>query len=231
MKSVLITGAGKGFGLELVKQHLYDGWQVFALPHHFSENLEDLKGRYSKMLHVIRCDVGDIKSVKKALCEVEQETNKMDRIINNAGINRKSEWTTLDNTDLDFMMEEYNVNALGAIRVIKESLGMLGKGTIVVNVSSEAGGITEQCITGGYGYCMSKAALNMGTKILNNWLREKGICFLAVHPGRMRTSMGGIDSEIDSWESAQILMETLENIKNTDQISEFISYNGSPMLW
>lgn len=43
MKSVLITGAGKGFGLELVKKHLYDAWKVFALPHHFSDDLENRK--------------------------------------------------------------------------------------------------------------------------------------------------------------------------------------------
>lgn len=148
------------------------------------------------MLQIVQCDVGDINSVKSALREIERETKRIDRIINNAGINRKSEWTTLDNTDLDFMLEEYNINALGAIRIIKESLNLIGKGTIVVNVSSETGGLTEQCITGGYGYCMSKAALNMGTKILNNWLRKKGIFFLSVHPGRMRTSMGGVTARL-----------------------------------
>ena len=231
MRYALITGAGSGLGFELVKDHIKNGWGVLALSHHKSQKLDGLKQVFPAQLKIILCDVGKTDSVEKAIEEVRKSVGRLDRIFNNAGIDRKSEWTTLDQTDIDFMAEEYNVNAVGALRVIKACLPLIESGTIIVNISSEAGGIEEQKSEGGYGYCMSKAALNMGTKILDNWLGRKGVCFFAFHPGRMRTGMAGPDSNMDPWEASEKIMDFLENIGGLTNKHLFWDYSGRQLKW
>ena len=227
----LITGAGGGLGLELVREHLRKDWNVFALPHHRSEGLEKLKEDHPDQLIILPCDVRSSGSVKYAMEAVRTHTGRLDRIFNNAGIDRKTEWTTLDHTDVEFALEVYNTNALGPLRVVKSAGDLIGPGTCIVNISSEAGGIEEMTLDCGYGYCMSKVALNMQSKILYNWLKEKGVHVLAIHPGRMRTGMEGPDSEIDPWETSGKLMELLENVDKLPEGQIFFKYTGEHMKW
>ena len=231
MKGALITGAGSGLGLELVKDHIKNGWTVFALTHHISEKLESIQKKHPAQLEILLCDVASMDSVSAAMEKIKERTAVLDRIFNNAGINRSSEWAPLDRTDLDAVLEEYTINAVGPLRVIKAALPFLNADTVIVNISSEAAGIEEQTLTGGYGYCMSKAALNMGTKILDNWLKGKGTRIFAIHPGRMRTGMGGPDSNIDPWDSSREIMSFLDRAASLPRGHLFYDYQGNALKW
>ncbi len=138
---------------------------------------------------------------------------RLDLIINNAALlYRESAVNPIERIDLDAAAETLDVNALGPLRVLKHFLPLLygGPRAMVVNLSSEAGGTPDCQRDAWYAYCMSKAALNMASMILQNYLREKGIKVLAVHPGWMRTRMGGEDAKYYNLESARAILELAE---------------------
>ncbi|MGD0724557.1 MAG: SDR family NAD(P)-dependent oxidoreductase [Spirochaetia bacterium] len=158
---------------------------------------------------------------------------RLDLIINNAALlYRESAVNPIERIDLDAAAETLDVNALRPLRVLKHFLPLLygGPRAMVVNLSSEAGSIADCQRDAWYAYCMSKAALNMASMILQNYLREKGIKVLAVHPGWMRTRMGGEDAKYDTLESARAILELAEREWRMDG-PVFVDHTGAPMRW
>lgn len=231
MKYALVTGGGGGLGFELVKEHLNAGFTVFALEVNVSEQLRGLQKDFPDRLFIEPCDIGSTFSVEKALRDVKTHTDHLDRLFNNAGIHRFEDWVTLDETDLDFVPVMYNVNAVGPLRVVKAALELLGPGTVIVNTSSEAASLTDQTATISYAYAMSKAGMNMGARIMDNWLRPRGVRTIMIHPGRMRTAMKGAHSNIDPWETSAALMVLLGRLKEISPDTLFMDYKGVPMNW
>ena len=118
-------------------------------------------------------------------------------LVNNAGVSSPASPRTIrEAQDYDEMHRMYDVNALGPLRVVQEFLPLMDRGTLkrLCFVSSEAGSITRSTRVDTYGYCMSKAALNMAAHILFNDLRPRGYTFRVYHPGWMRTYMSGSKS-------------------------------------
>ena len=101
----------------------------------------------------------------------------------------------------------YDTNALGALRVVQEFLPLTGRGALkrLCFVSSEVGSTGAAKRTSWYGYCMSKAALNMATRILHNDLRREGYTLRVYHPGWIRSYMSGtkqLDADLEPEEAA-----------------------------
>ena len=170
MPDVLITGAGSGLGYELTRLHAERGWHVFALEICVSDALLQLRNTYPDGIEVIQCDIGSTPSVNAAVAQVQNKCGRIDRLFNNAGYDLVKDKVTLDLVDLDDCPAFYNVNAVGPLRVVKAALELLGDGSMIINTSSEAGSLGMQKSEISYGYCMSKAAMNMGAKIMDNWL-------------------------------------------------------------
>lgn len=233
MNYALVTGAGSGLGYELTRKHAEQGWTVIALEIKVSDVLRDLESKYSDLIHVIQCDIGCTESVENAMAKAKKITGRIDRVFNNAGIHRFKDWVTLDETELDFCQIMYNINAVGPLRIVRaaEARGMLDDGTVIINTSSEGGSITDQSGEISYAYCMSKAAMNMGARIMDNWLSKRGIRTIMIHPGRMRTAMKGSHSNIDPWETADGLWEILEHIEDIPIEKKFFDYKGVPYNW
>ena len=232
MKYVLITGTGGGLGYELAREHVErEGYYVFALQRHITDKLTALAEAHPQRMEVIQCDIASTESVEKALAIVKSKTDSLDRLFNNAGIHRFKDWVTLDETEVDFITEMYNINAVGPLRVLKAALPLLRSGSLVVHISSEAASLTQQDAVIGYAYAMSKAGMNMGARIADNWLRERGVRSLMIHPGRMRTGMGGAHSTIDPWETSGSLMALLDRVNEIPQDQLFMDYKGNPMNW
>jgi len=230
--TVLVTGAGRGLGLALVKRFLEGGYHVLAGKHHSVDELNRLARDHPKDLTAISLDVSDLDSVRAAAKRAAEEFPALDMVINNAAIYPDEARGTLGALDFECALHVYNVNVLGALRVTQEFMPLLEKGThkLIVNITSEAGSIADSRRSSEYFYCMSKTALNMQSNILQNALKSNGFKVLAIHPGWMRTDMGGSDADIDPGEAADgIFNLTMRDWDSDDAI--YIDYTGKPMRW
>jgi NAD(P)-dependent dehydrogenase (short-subunit alcohol dehydrogenase family) len=227
MQSVLITGANRGLGLSLVQKFSSEGWQVFAAersPSALSPALPNVTW--------VSLDVQDESSIARAAASVAERSDGLDVLINNAAVNPRPDCDApLGSLDFVAMQLAYDVNALGPLRVIQGLLPLLERGQrkLIVNVSSEAGSLRHSWRERTYGYCMSKAALNMETTILDRALKSRGFDVLAVHPGWMRTDMGGPKAHLDPAESAAGMYEVVQ--RASAATPRFLQHDGKEFPW
>jgi NAD(P)-dependent dehydrogenase (short-subunit alcohol dehydrogenase family) len=209
----LVTGADRGLGFALCAGLLKLGWRVFA--GQFMPDWPDLAAlarEYPGQLTCVLLDVGSDQSVHVAAQIVRSATDSLDLLINNAGITSPSNFPTVrDAQDYAAMQRVYNVNALGPLRVVEAFLPLLDAGTLkrLCFVSSEAGSVGASKREGWFGYCMSKAALNMAVKNLHNELYPAGYTFRLYHPGWMRSYMRGVKSDRGDMEPEEAAAKAL----------------------
>ena len=178
----LITGANRGIGLEMCRQVRGRGDDVIGACRRASAELRSLPG-----VEVVEdVDVTDAAAIGR-LGQVVGG-HRLDVLVNNAGI---LERTGLDELDLDSIRRQFEVNALGPLRVTRALLGSLRGGSRVVLVTSLMGSIADNGSGSHYGYRMSKAALNIAGVSLAHDLRPRGIAVAILHPGMVSTAMTG----------------------------------------
>jgi NAD(P)-dependent dehydrogenase (short-subunit alcohol dehydrogenase family) len=230
-KSVLISGANRGLGQCLVDRFAGEGWLVFAGHRELgasSTHVRDVSDRVT----LVGLDVLDTASVARAAKAVSERTRGLDVLINNAAVNPRPECDAeLGALDFDAIRFAYDVNAVGPLRVIQGFLPLLERGTqkLIVNVSSEAGSLQHSWRDRCYGYCMSKAALNMQTTILDRALKARGMNAIAIHPGWMRTEMGGPNAALDPVESADGMYRVITGVDASTP--RFVQHDGQPFPW
>ncbi len=202
MRKIYITGTDHGLGLALVAAFLQRGDQVFAGYYGLDRSgLERLQAQYGERLEIVPLDVSKDESAREAAAVIAAKTASLDILINNAAILGKKEGksymaTVDDSLDFEDMLMTYNVNALGPLRVAQSVLALLraGQGKRIINISSEAGSMNARIRKqhrNRYGYCGSKAALNIQSILLNNHLSAEGIHLTLIEPGWLRTYMAG----------------------------------------
>ncbi|WP_020620394.1 SDR family NAD(P)-dependent oxidoreductase [Paenibacillus daejeonensis] len=190
----LVSGADRGLGLALVKALLDKGYHVFAGQYgETAEALEALDELSGGRLRRIRLDIGDGGSVQEAAREVAGTTDRLDLLINNAAILGNITATIQDDLDFEGMEEVYRINTLGSLRLSNAFIEPIlrSETKLIVNISSEAGSIGNCKRTSWYGYCMSKAALNMQSQLIDNQILPQGGRVLVLHPGHVQTYMQG----------------------------------------
>ncbi len=232
-RSILITGAARGLGLCFAKKYLKDGFMVFAGTRDLeAPKLKDLQREYPNAFLPVELEVTDTESVAAAARTVRSYTEKLDLIINNAAVHNSTSFEVLEKADLDDCLKVYDINSLGPLRVVKGFLPFLrnNPGAKVINISSESGSISTCGREKEFDYCMSKAALNMASKMLSNYLRKDQIIVLAVHPGWMRTDMGGGNAALDPYETACKLAYLFET-RNDPDGPGFIDNQGNEYPW
>lgn len=203
----LVTGADRGLGLALTAGLLERGWHTLAgqyMPDW--PELAALAERYPGQLTILPLDVASDVSVSAAMLMASEQVSHIDLLINNAGVGSPTSRIPLEEPqDFGEMQRLYNVNSLGPLRVVNAFLPLLDSGAKkrLCFVSSEAGSIERAYRTAWYGYCMSKAALNMGVKLMFNRLRPDGYTFRVYHPGWIRSYMGGTKNENADLEPAE----------------------------
>lgn len=230
MAKVLITGANRGLGLELVKLYLSKGYEVYGTSRKaINITLSNATGKFTNLV----MDVSSEKSVEEASKKLREYTQDLDVIINNAGVHFDASNNRLEDFDFDAALETLNINSLGPLRVSKHFLPFLNSGEkkVLVNISSEAGSIGNCWRKAEYDYCMSKAALNMESVILQNYVKKDGIKVLSLHPGWMRTDMGGEDADISPLEAAKGIDKIIEEYKSDMNSSIYMDYNGKVYPW
>lgn len=211
--TAFVTGADRGLGLCLCDGLLERGWQVFAtrnLPGW--PQLDELGQRFPDALHVVPLDVSQTESAQAAAETVSAITDRIDLLINNAGVNSPTTPRTIrEPQDYAEMHRLYDVNALGPIRVVEALLPLMDRSALkrLCFVSSEAGSIGRTQRTSWFGYTMSKAALNMAAHILFNHLRPEGYTFRVYHPGWIRSYMHGTKATVGDLEPEEAAIPAL----------------------
>jgi NAD(P)-dependent dehydrogenase (short-subunit alcohol dehydrogenase family) len=235
--TAFITGTDRGLGLALAARLLETGWRVFAgqyLPEW--PELAALGQRYPQSLNIVPLDVSSEASVSAAAQNVAANTEHVDLLINNAGVMTKtSERGIGEGQDFAEMQRLYNVNTLGPLRVVEAFLPLMAHGTMkrLCFVSSEAGSIGQAQRTSWFGYCMSKAALNMGVKILFNDLRPQGYIFRLYHPGWVRSYMSGQKNMQATLEPEEAALPALDYFLSEQDESRLVlrDYQGNEWSW
>jgi NAD(P)-dependent dehydrogenase (short-subunit alcohol dehydrogenase family) len=227
MASVLITGANRGLGLAFVRSYAGDGWKVHACCRQ-PEKAKTLK-QVEGDVEIHRLDVTDGLSVAALTRGLGDEP--IDVLINNAGLfgPRKGR---LGNIAYDDWLQVFETNVLAPLRVTEKFLEHVAASErkLIVNISSKMGSITATSGGNQYIYRSSKAALNMVSKNLAIDLRDKGISVIAVHPGWVRTDMGGPDADLSPEDSVAGMRNIIDSA-GPQQSGRFFSYNGEELPW
>lgn len=232
--SVLITGADRGLGFSLVELYLQKGFCVYACLHREpGVKALGLKEKYDRNLILLAMDVADDASVKNAADALLEKADSIDILINNAGVHLDESMNAFEDIDFNAAMRTLNINSLGPLRVSKAFLSFVEKGStkVIANISSEAGSISDCWRDKEFDYCMSKAALNMQSNILQRYLKPRGIKVLAIHPGWMRTDMGGLNADIDASTAAEGISKLIEKYKGDLEGPMYMDYTGKLMNW
>jgi NAD(P)-dependent dehydrogenase (short-subunit alcohol dehydrogenase family) len=218
--TILITGAGRGLGLELARQYAQDGWRVIG-----TVRDGDLKKIGAESLKV---DVTDFAALKALPAKLKGEP--LDVLFCNAGIIGKR-GMALGSFDYDEWEKVLRVNLLGAAAVIEalaDNVAASERKTIAV-MSSRLGSISET--TGmTLPYSTSKAALNLLAKALAETLRPRGVIVAALSPGWVSTDMGGQGAPLTPEVSVRGLRRVLGGLRREDS-GKFFSHDGSQIPW
>lgn len=232
MKQILITGANRGIGLELVRQCLQNKDFVFATCREpkTATQLTELQKTDSQHLVIIQLDVTDTDSIKLAAKEVAKQTKSLDLLFNNAGMQHSGEH--IGNISADMLLKVLHTNAVGPMLVAQSFVGMLKKGRSpkIVSISSQLGSIERKRSGGRYAYDGSKAALNMFTRTLAFELEKDGIITIMMHPGWVRTDMGGDNAPLSVEESVSSMLKVTNNLDRND-VGRFLQWDGKELPW
>ncbi|MDX2148146.1 MAG: SDR family oxidoreductase [Planctomycetota bacterium] len=223
-RTVMVTGAGRGIGLELCRQLAASGDSVIACVRD-PRSAAPLQGIASD---VVSLDVTSAAS--RAAAAALLRGRPIDVLINNAGVSSTS--TSLGTLDLDEVSRVFQVNSVGPLAVSQLLLSNLraGKSKLVVNMTSQLGSITNNKGGSSYAYRASKAALNMLTVCQARELEREGFICVAIHPGWVRTDMGGPHAPLSVEQSARAILSTM-NALTPDKSGSFLNYDGATLPW
>jgi NAD(P)-dependent dehydrogenase (short-subunit alcohol dehydrogenase family) len=220
--NVLVVGASRGIGLELVRQYRADGHLVTA-----TARSEDGLARLRELgATTIRLDVTDLASTSVLAWPIDGAN--LDVAIYVAGVYgpRTSGLQTPTEADFDLVM---HTNVLGAMRVLPQLAPALAPGAKVAVLSSRMGSIGARGSTSGWLYRASKAALNSALKDVSLALAGRAVC-VALHPGWVRTDLGGAGATLDVAQSVADLRRTIAVLRPADN-GGFFNHDGTPIPW
>jgi len=223
-KTVLVTGANRGLGLEFARQYAAAGWQVIGTARNPSEAVE-LK---RLDVEVLPLDVADPESIARLARELGDRP--VDLLINNAGIFPRV--STLEEVDFDDVERTYAVNTIGPMRVTRALLPNLERGTAkqIVSITSGLGSIENNTSGRYYGYRESKAALNMFTRSLAAELADAGFTCIVMSPGWVQTDMGGPDASLTPEQSITGMRAVIDGLTPTDT-GTYWNHDGTKLPW
>ena len=219
MATITVTGCNRGIGYQLCKQLAARGDQVIGVCRTSNPELDALGIRV-----VDGVDVGDDACIGKLSEAIGEQ--QIDILVNNAGILRRE---TLGKIDYDTLLEQYQVNTLGPLRVTEALLDNLVEGSKVAIITSRVGSIADNGSGGHYGYRASKTAVNMiGTNLMHD-LKPRGIAVALLHPGLVATDMTG-GSGIDPAASAAGLIARIDEL-TMETSGHFWHAEGYELPW
>lgn len=240
MPTILITGANRGLGLEFTKRYAEDGWNVIACCRNPSEasELQALAQKNS----TIRAEALDVLSASsiEALSTKLQNT-AIDILLNNAGVysgssskasavtgDKSQEFGTIDGNAWEKVLR---ANTIAPIMILQAFTPHLkkGSGKKIINITSRMGSIGTMK-TGAVAYRSSKAALNAAMRAILQDLQANGLIVANLHPGWVKTDMGGAEADLTVEQSIKAMRKTIEAL-TPDRSGQFLNYDGQIIPW
>lgn len=220
MPTVLITGASRGIGREFARQYSEAGWRVLAA---MRDPAKALPGVTAYRLEVT--DPADVAALAGTIDE------PIDLLLNNAGISGPRD-DGLGNYQLEGWMDAMRTNVFAPALVADAFTPHLARGgkRILATISSRMGSIGALEGGGRYAYRSSKAAVNMVTRLLSFDLKPRGIICVMLHPGWVRTDMGGAAAPVTPEDSVAGMRRVLDHV-GPDDTGGFFNYDGSTLPW
>lgn len=230
LTTVLITGANRGIGLEFARQYLARGDRVLATCRDVkaASALQQL-GANHKQLVVLQLDAANDESIAAFPQQLQGEA--VDIFINNAGVYgpRDGKFGKVARADWQHVLQ---VNSVAPLLLTQALMANLNKGKLkkLVYLTSKMGSIADNGGGGHYIYRSSKAALNMVVKSLAIDLAGAGFIAAVLHPGWVKTDMGGPNAQIDTLTSVNGMIKVIDGL-DQQQSGGFFNYDGSVIPW
>ncbi|MBM7563198.1 SDR family oxidoreductase [Paenibacillus sacheonensis] len=213
---IVITGASRGLGYELAVAAAGRGHQILA----GVRNRQEAESRFDRLdaklrasIELVELDVVDDASIEAFASLLHDREASIDALVNNAAILRGRDHG-IESMDLQDLAASFDTNFFGPVKMIQALLPFLRKASLpsIMNISSDAGSYASAS-GGDYPYGVSKAALTYLSEKLRKELEPQGFQVLAIHPGWIRTDMGGDQAPGDPVQSAEQLIGLLERVR------------------
>ena len=225
MHNILIIGANRGLGLEFAKQYSNEDHNVFAT----TRNKNDAKELNSiKNIKVFELDLNSDESLDNFIKDISSQ--KIDILIHNAGIFRDEQLD--EDLDINAWMNEMRINAVVPIilaRKLKSNI-QISSDKKIIFISSQMGSIDDNYSGRFYFYRSSKSALNSAAKSLSIDWKKDGISILILHPGWVKTDMGGDNAKLEIPDSISQMIKVIQDL-NLDNSGSFVNYAGKTLEW
>ena len=232
METVLITGGNRGIGLEFSRQLAEDGWFVLACSRDLekSDALNKLAAEYPERITLYALDVTDHRQIEK-LSQI-LANKPIDLLINNAGVFPDINDRSFGQTDYDSWAHAFLVNTMAPLKMAEEFIAQITQSSrkTIVTITSKMGSVADNGRGGSYIYRSSKSAVNMVIKSIAIDLESNDIISVLLHPGWVRTDMGGPSGLISVEQSVSGMLSVIREVTSADS-GKFIAYDGQIIPW
>lgn len=226
MKTVLITGANRGIGLEFVRQLKESGYHVIGTCRH-PEVATELRMLADEIFQLDVTNDNDIANLKLTLSD-----RPIDLLINNAGISGE-QGVTIGNVERFNFMNVLNTNCISVVKLSDALLSNIeaSKNKSILIISSRMGSISDNERGRSYAYRASKAALNCVMRSFAIDVKEKGVRVMLIHPGWVKTAMGGADALVDVQTSVAGMLAQAKQHFSESHAEELRRFDGEVIAW
>jgi NAD(P)-dependent dehydrogenase (short-subunit alcohol dehydrogenase family) len=238
MQHILVTGANRGLGLEFTRQYLARGDHVFAGCRQpaTAAALHALQAKNPQRLSIVPLDVTDADAIQTWHQAVQSQTDRLDMLINNAGIyssgGSDGPSERLGRLSFEDALMVLRVNAVGPLLVAQQCLDLLraGHDAKIVNISSGYGSVSGNSGGFPYYYSASKAALNMFMRSLAADAKRWGITTVLLDPGWVRTDMGGPSAPMTAEKAVRSMIHLIDSLTPRHN-GRFLNWQGHEQDW
>ena len=232
MKTLLITGANRGIGLEFVRQYAAEGWRVFACCRKpaAADLLNRLVNQFPDRIQAHALDVTAHQQIEQLAQTLTGQP--IDLLINNAGVYPPDRGDAFGKTDYAAWQHAFEVNTMAPLKMTEAFIKQVARSALktIVTITSKMGSVADNRGGGGYIYRSSKAGVNIVVKSLSIDLNPQKIIAVVLHPGWVKTDMGGPGALITTEQSVTGMRRVIGNLTLQDS-GKFYAFDGQIVPW
>lgn len=232
MKTLLITGANRGIGLEFVRQYAAEGWRVFACCRKpaAADLLNRLINQFPDRIQAHALDVTAHQQIEQLAQTLTGQP--IDLLINNAGVYPPDRGDAFGKTDYAAWQHAFEANTMAPLKMTEAFIKQVARSELktIVTITSKMGSVADNRGGGSYIYRSSKSGVNIVVKSLSIDLNPQKIIAVVLHPGWVKTDMGGPGALITTEQSVTGMRRVIGNLTLQDS-GKFYAFDGQIVPW